>query len=228
MNESKTPGPDSKTPSPRVIWILTAISCAIVAVCLFGFYVALRPNPSQQAQARGLLLKSEAEHSAGRHGEAALLLSKALAISPNDELRGKIAPRLARCINEMEDAKTAFELAQKATILAPDQSFGKYDYPVARAFRIELEGLKLVDKFSLSAKDWIQVPSRADAKNVEFAIHRFDIVLRTKLVGEEQLAEAKKDRQALLDLLDGTSSRGYTISFSSGPISKRPPLLCRI
>lgn len=166
--------------------------------------------------------RAEQSHAAGRHADAAKFYAEVLRSQARPLSRAELEQRMARCVTEIDEPAVAVATALTLLDVAPEVSFGKYDYLVARAVGNRTTGMHGVDDTNLLEELLGQSHTAArpeDRPVLERALVRLNVFLEGRGGSPEERQEAESLRQSVQATLAGEPERltGFMVKQSEEP-----------
>lgn len=154
-------------------------AAVVVASGTVGVWSLVVP-PRVRVQVRdrtiaSLVTEADAHHAAGDHALAVRLYTTAARQADSDS-RKTILGKITRCVAEVDDAKTAVEVALPVIELERHISFGRYDPILARAVEGLTRGVSLHYRHDLSQNHFVTELRPEDRGKVELAEARLELV----------------------------------------------------
>jgi hypothetical protein len=155
-----------------------------------------------------LTAEADKRHFAGEHAVAVNFYNAALNAATGDR-RAEILRAMARCVSEIDDPREALQAALPIVDgKAPELSFGKYDYLVAKAIVSRTYNIRYETKFLNDSRTWIQSPSDEDKPRLELALARLNLFLGGNDGTSAERNEATEMKESVLSKLRAESPAG--------------------
>lgn len=214
-NTAGTSVPQAPTRKPRRRWAWgLGVVLAVVAV---GFGV--RAWRMARLAAMDQTARAEQAHAAGHHADAAKLYAEVLRSQARPLSRAELELRMARCVAEIDEPALAVATALTLLDIAPEASFGKYDYLVARAVGNRTAGMHGVNDTNLLEELLGQSHTAArpeDRPVLERALVRLNVFLEGRGGSPDERQQAESLRQSVQATLAGEPERMTAFMVKTG------------
>ncbi len=182
-----------------------ALGAAVLALAALGVVAWRWIASARRAERR--IAEADGYHAAGDHARAVLSYAWALDERAGGRRRQEILDRITRCIGEVENPAMLVEVALPVIERAPEVSFGKHDYLIARGIANRTIAMRPEGTNRTIAGVMLGAPSSApraeDRPILELARTRLDLFLNSTSGTSEEREAAQELRSHIQMTLDG-------------------------